>query len=251
MERNFTSLIRFLMDECLPSAIRDSRWFMYPFYWIAYRGRNVQQAMDFKRDIVGMTQADYARYYASISSISRDRETDLNRQCIAAIDAVLGGMTGAKVLDAGCGNGFLARRIQQRHPTLEIISLDIIQPAADFPGVFCCGALDALPFQAATFDLVICSHALEHCLDAGKVVEELKRVCAKELIIVVPRQRPFYYTLDEHVQFFYDEEQLTSTVGIRQFECKRLGGDWFYRGFNVASSGLNAQSPSLSLNPSK
>ena len=228
MERNFTSLIRFLMDECLPSAIRDSRWVMYPFSWIAYRGRNVQQAMDFKRDIVGMTQADYARYYASISSISRDRETDLNRQCIAAIDAVLGGMTGAKVLDAGCGNGFLARRIQQRHPTLEIISLDIIQPAADFPGVFCCGALDA-----------------------GKVVEELKRVCAKELIIVVPRQRPFYYTLDEHVQFFYDEEQLTSTVGIRQFECKRLGGDWFYRGFNDASAGLNAQSPSLSLNPSK
>lgn len=239
------------MDECLPPVLRDSRWFMYPFFVIAYRGRNVRRAMDFKREVVHMTQAEYARYYTSIRSISRDRDTDLNAQCIAAIEAVLSGMTRGRVLDAGCGNGFLARLLQQRYPMLDIVSFDIAKPEADLPGVFCCGALDALPFQSAAFDLVICSHTLEHCLNAGDVLEELKRVCAKELILVVPRQRPFYYTLDEHVQFYYYEQQLTTAVGITRFECRRLGGDWFYRGFVETAQSLVVQPPSLSLNPSR
>lgn len=239
------------MDECLPPVLRDNRWFMYPFFMIAYRSWDVRRAMDFKRNVAYMTQADYARYYTSIRSISRDRDTDLNAQCIAAIEAVLFGMTHGKVLDAGCGNGFLARLLQQRYPMLEIVSIDIARPEVDLPGAFCCSALDALPFQAAAFDLVICSHTLEHCLNADDVLVELKRVCAKELILVVPRQRPFYYTLDEHVQFYFYEEQLTTAVGIKRFECRRLGGDWFYRGVLESAPPLLAQPPSLSLNPSR
>lgn len=239
------------MDECLPPVLRDSRWFMYPFFVIAYRSWNVRRAMDFKRDVVHMTPVEYASYYSSIRSISRDRDTDLNAPCIAAIAAVLSGMTHGKVLDAGCGNGFLARLVQQRYPGLEIVSLDIARPEADLPGAVCCGALAALPFQAAAFDLVICSHTLEHCLNADDVLAELKRVCAKELILVVPRQRPFYYTLDEHVQFYLYEEQLTTAVGLTRFQCRRLGGDWFYSGLVESAPSLEAQPPSLSRNPSR
>ena len=59
------------MDECLPPVLRDNRWFMYPFFMIAYRSWDVRRAMDFKRNVAHMTQADYARYYTSIRSISR------------------------------------------------------------------------------------------------------------------------------------------------------------------------------------
>lgn len=90
--------------------------------------------------------------------------------------------------------------------------------------------------------MVICAHALEHCLDLQRVIEELKRVCRGQLIIIVPKQRPFLYTLDEHVQFFFYEEQLTWATGLQEFQCFSAGGDWFYCGRQI---------PSLSRNPSK
>jgi ubiquinone/menaquinone biosynthesis C-methylase UbiE len=198
-----------------------------------------------------MTQADYVAYYASLRSISRGRETDLNRRCLAQIDKMLGSVAGKRILDAGCGNGFLARWIRDSHPALEVTSVEIFRPEAELPGDFCQAQLHALPFQSAAFDLVICSHTLEHCLNADAVLVELKRVCAGVLIIVVPQQRPYYYTMDEHVQFYYYEEQLTKAVGLREFECQSLVGDWFYRGFVETAQPLEAQPPSLSLNPSK
>lgn len=249
MNRNITSFIRFVMDECLPPCIRDNRWFMLPFYFVAYRGRNVRKAMDFKRDVVRMTPEEYNRYYASISSISRDRDTDLNTQCIAQIRTLFSELPGGRVLDAGSGSGFIARLIRDEFPGIEVVSLDIVPPPAPVPGEFFQASLHALPFAAGSFDLVLCCHALEHCLNLDRVVAELKRVCRGELVVVVPRQRRYYYTLDEHVQFFLYEEQLTTAIGLPQHQCLRMGGDWFYRGSLSATQ--DAAPPSLSLNPSR
>ena len=41
LNRCFTNAIRLVLDELLLPILRDSRWFMYPFYRIAYRGNNV------------------------------------------------------------------------------------------------------------------------------------------------------------------------------------------------------------------
>jgi hypothetical protein len=38
MNRSFTNFIRFLMDELVPPIVRDSKWFMFPFFWFGYRG---------------------------------------------------------------------------------------------------------------------------------------------------------------------------------------------------------------------
>lgn len=68
------------MDECLPPIIRDSRWFMYVFYFLAYRGRNISQVMQFKRRVKSMSDKEYTEFYASLSSISVNRAADINQQ---------------------------------------------------------------------------------------------------------------------------------------------------------------------------
>jgi hypothetical protein len=78
MNRSSTNAIRFCIDQLIPPIIRDARWFMFPFYWFAYRGKLVKEAMEFKFRIATMTPEEYVHFYESIDTISRNRESDLN-----------------------------------------------------------------------------------------------------------------------------------------------------------------------------
>ncbi len=133
MDRSLTNAIRFVMDECLPPLLRDSRWFMRPFYQVAYRGKNVEQAMDFKSLVHEWSQQEYDSFYASLDTISRNRLTDLNRPSLEMVlrEVDPGAST---LLDVGCANGHLLRQIGRRHPHLALTGLDVRPdlPAAPF-----------------------------------------------------------------------------------------------------------------------
>jgi len=49
--------------------------------------------------------------------------------------------------------------------------------------------IEKLPFDDKAFDTVLCTHALEHLLNPGKTIREIRRVARQKIIIVVPRQR--------------------------------------------------------------
>jgi len=83
-------------------------------------------------------------------------------------------------LDAGCGDGrylaALAAELPARRAGVDI-SERILETArrrvtADFRQ----GNLEAIPFADGEFDLVLCSQAIEHVLDADTAVGELARV---------------------------------------------------------------------------
>ena len=135
MNRSATNAIRFCIDELIPPIIRDARWFMFPFYWFAYRGKLVREAMEFKSRIATMTPEEYVHFYECIDTISRNRESDLNNRCLKAIlDALPGGQV--RILDAGCGNGFLLRAIGERNPKAVLYGLDLKAPREPIPGEF-------------------------------------------------------------------------------------------------------------------
>jgi len=56
-------------------------------------------------------------------------------------------------------------------------------------------------------------------------ITELKRIAKKQLCIVVPCQRPYYYTLDEHVRFFPYKWMLEQEMQMTYYECKKIHGD--------------------------
>jgi SAM-dependent methyltransferase len=229
MNRKWTNRIRFLMDECVPPLIRDSRWFMYPFYYYAYRGRNITTAMDFKKLYFEWSPAELQQFYAGINSVSTNRKTDISpaglqfilQQCKQDI---------ASVLDVGCGKGFLLQLLNQHYPHLQLHGADFVAHpgAAEFP--FTQTDVRRMAIPDKSFDLVVCTHTIEHIYDAHLLVQELKRIARKKIIVITPRQRYFYYTLDEHVNFFPRKELLTSLMDMPDHECHNIEGDWVYMG---------------------
>lgn len=228
MNRQLTNVIRFFMDECIPPIIRDNKYFMYPFFYYAYKGRNIDEAMNFKKLVYQWTDEEYVRFYSNINTISRNRKTDLNEPSIEYIRKNLSKGT-QNLLDVGCGKGYFLERLDDTN--LDLHGCDIVEKGKKGVYTFHQGHVEKLPFADSSFDIVTCSHTLEHILKPEKAVEELKRVAKKQLIIVVPKQRYFYYTLDEHVNFFDFQERLTGLVGLKNFTCRNIWGDWVYIGY--------------------
>tara|TARA_Y100000310_G_C20667467_1_gene808400 strand:+ start:1124 stop:1669 length:546 start_codon:yes stop_codon:yes gene_type:complete len=78
-----------------------------------------------------------------------------------------------KRLNFGCGDDIL-----EGHTNMDLVKLPGVDTIHDFNKF-------PYPFKDNTFDLVYTSHVLEHVLDLGKVMEELKRICKPGARIVI------------------------------------------------------------------
>ncbi len=221
------------MDEWIPPKIRDSKWFMYPFFWYWYNGDNetIRAYMDFKSRVWSMSADEYAHFYTVLRKKSRAalRPTDLNDACIDFMLKTLE-PTAHTVLDVGCGNGFWLRKVQTLGK-YELHACDVMPHVDLGKGItYHQGNIEALPFPDKSFDVVTCHHTIEHIPHLDAALKELKRICRKQLMIVTPRQRYFYYTLDEHINFFPLKDELVYRIGLPQHVCLNMDGDWMYVG---------------------
>ena len=103
---------------------------------------------------------------------------------------------GDRVLDVGCGKGFLLYDFTQVVPGIEVCGLDISQYAIEHAKeeVRPClqvGSAIALPFEDASFDLVISITTLHnlYCFDLDKALREIERVGRRDKYIVVESYR--------------------------------------------------------------
>jgi len=106
------------------------------------------------------------------------------------------------VLDAGCGEGFVAAYLLRRNPQLRITGLDVSEGAlayarahVDEAVTFRSGSLYKLPFSDNSFDTVLCSEVLEHVDDPDRAVRELKRVTRRHALLTVPYE-PYFQKLN-------------------------------------------------------
>jgi SAM-dependent methyltransferase len=103
---------------------------------------------------------------------------------------------GDRILDVGCGKGFLLYEFMQVVPGIEIAGLDIssyaIENAKEEVKPFLkLGHANSLPFKDASFDLVISITTLHnlYCYDLDKALREIQRVGRKHRYIVVESYR--------------------------------------------------------------
>ena len=107
---------------------------------------------------------------------------------------LLGATAGTRLLDVSCGTGSLLAAAQAR--SVEAVGIDLSDEAVKLakrvaPRVeVTVGAGEALPYRTATFDFVSCLGSLEHFLDMGRGLEEMKRVAkpSGRFCIMVPNQ---------------------------------------------------------------
>jgi SAM-dependent methyltransferase len=214
------------MDEFLPPIIRDSYWFMYPLFFILYKGKDIRRKMHFKTLAHTLPENDQNALYAEVDAVSRNRKTDLAESNIKYILRSI--RDGQSILDAGCGKGYLLNRIKQVFPEAQLHGLDLENHLGYAGILFTPGTVTRLPFPDNHFDVVICTHTIEHIISLDQAIGELIRITRGKLIIVTPCQRYFYYTLDGHVNFFYRQEELVRHFPFRSFTCIKLDLDWIY-----------------------
>jgi ubiquinone/menaquinone biosynthesis C-methylase UbiE len=225
LSRSTTRLIALFLDECLPPVLRDSRAVM----WLPFRllfGKRAAMVLDFKDDVTRMSDGKIGDVYRSMEGLAIERETDLSP---AALRAVLDAAIGDTVLEVGCGRGHLSAQLAERR---KVTACDVFVPRwtrASVPSVsFLEAALPALPFASGSFDTVVSTHTLEHVRDIRAALCELRRVAAKRLVIVLPRQREYRYTFDLHLHFFPYAHSVAALMGADSATCLLAGGDWVY-----------------------
>ena len=97
-----------------------------------------------------------------------------------------------KILDVGCGPGFLASRVWPNegwYTGIDFSPRALQMARALFPGAHfeqVDVSKDKFPFPDGTFDTVICSEVLEHLLDQANVLAEVKRVSRDLMLFSVP-----------------------------------------------------------------
>jgi len=224
--RRAVNTVRYVLEDLLPPALRDSPLFR-PLMYLAW-GRNARRFIAFRDRIRTMGAEEYASYYAALVPISGD--CDLNQACF---DRILAECVGDSILDAGCGRGRLADAVARANPGLAVVGVDLAPPtgrgAANLR--FEAGWIGALAFPDKSFDTVLCTHTLEHVLDLEGALADLRRIARRRLILVVPRERESRYPFNLHVHFFPYLHTFHNRIHPPEgrFVCEPLQGDLYYR----------------------
>ncbi len=82
-----------------------------------------------------------------------------------------------RVLDVGCGPGWILEQVRAFYPNAKLYGVDVIDrtlPGVDFQRLDL--DLDPLPFPDGFFDVVICTHVLEHLHHPARAAGEFGRV---------------------------------------------------------------------------
>lgn len=230
--RRVTNAVRYLLDDWLPPAVRELRP-LSRLLALAFHGRHFD--LDFKRRAFAMSAEQFAAAYARLPRGRRSayRNTDMTAGQIRwAVDNAVG----PDVLEVGCGHGVLARRLAAAGfavtaTDLSPENLEAVRRAVSAGPRLRLQIADAerLPFADRSFDTTVCAHTLEHVRDFDRAVGELVRVTRRRLLVVVPCQRYYRYTIDYHLHFFPEPEQLVLRMGLSGADCRKVHGDLCYR----------------------
>jgi ubiquinone/menaquinone biosynthesis C-methylase UbiE len=129
-------------------------------------------------------------YYDERFAIVHDERAA--RQALREVESLLGRplRAGERVLDAGCGTGYLAAGLRRARPDVTVVGSDLsagmvtsAREAGAWPLVQ--GDATRLPFGDAAFDLVVCRGVLHHLPDVPAALREWRRVLAPDGAVVV------------------------------------------------------------------
>ncbi|MEO8061546.1 MAG: methyltransferase domain-containing protein [Pseudomonadota bacterium] len=229
MKRESVNAIRYLLEEWIPPALRDSapmRW-LFRLYW----GRFVDDLEKFRANIHNVTPEQYADIYRRMPRIQAGTDNS-----VACIDRIATLLLPGSVLDVGCGTGYLMDVLAQRSVATahEFTGVDfqiepgIVERHPKFH--FREADIEKLPFASGEFDTVMCTHVLEHVLHIENAIAELRRVARRRLLVVVPLEREYRFTFNPHVHFFpYPHSFLRHVIPVpTNARCEVVGRDLLY-----------------------
>jgi 2-polyprenyl-3-methyl-5-hydroxy-6-metoxy-1,4-benzoquinol methylase len=225
LNRSIINRIRYVLEDVLPPAVRDSRLFYLLMHLVL--GRKTRHFVSFRPRSPYMSASEYDDFYRRYTPLLD--KTDLNDACS---ERILREIEGEQVIDIGCGRGYFAGVLARSRANVTAIDFQIEPGLTNrYPGVrFAQAAIERLPFRDRQFDTVICAHTLEHIVPLENAVAELRRICRRKLIVVVPCEREYKYSFNMHVHFFPYAHSLLNRLHPLppRHACEIVDGDLLY-----------------------
>jgi 2-polyprenyl-3-methyl-5-hydroxy-6-metoxy-1,4-benzoquinol methylase len=144
--------------------------------------------------VIPETAVPAAEDYSHLSATGQGLVAQFRARVVGHIAAERPG----RVLEVGCGQGWLLKAIADALPEAELHGLDIrpdvvgyareLVPSAEVV----VGNGERLPFEDASFDVVVCSEVLEHVNDPSSVLAEIDRVGRGVAVLSVPDEPWFW-----------------------------------------------------------
>jgi ubiquinone/menaquinone biosynthesis C-methylase UbiE len=124
-----------------------------------------------------------------------DGELRYRRRCLEKLGHRFRG--DERVLDAGCGNGGVARLLRERVREVVAIDVEPFDTWSDTPGLtFQVANAEELPFEDVSFDVVHSKDSLHHMDAPERALQEYRRVLKSggtALIVEANRFNPLFY----------------------------------------------------------
>lgn len=159
------------------------------------------------------------RFHHKITSIV----TDLNPQTL---------------LDAGCGEGFVAEIFLSAMPSLQVTGFDMLEDSVKLAqlrnprGTFTVGDIYNTGFEENSFDVVVSFEVLEHLHQPDKALAELARVAKDYVVLSVPHE-PFFCLANAARGKNLDQDPKGSDPDHRNFWSREGFGEFVQQELDV------------------
>jgi SAM-dependent methyltransferase len=228
MRRSLINRIRFILEELLPPILRDSIIFKYIVKYF-YRSDKLHENL--KNEILLYSEENYVNYYKNMPEING--ETDNSENCI---NEIISKIKPNNIIDIGCGRGYLLEKLRKKNSKYCLTGIEIYlsdklkERSLEYKFSTIQMNIKNISELKKFYDTVICTHVLEHVLDIKSAYENLKKICKRRLIIIVPKERPYKYTFNGHLHFFPYEWSLINTLRpkTKNFQIKNINRDFVF-----------------------
>lgn len=170
-----------------------------------------------------------------------------------------------KILDIGCGQGLLIKKIRACTPDVKMHGIDLSQKLCEIskrnnPDAYILnGDAESLPYDDDSFDFVFMTEALEHMLDYDRALSEAHRVLKPGgiFIVTVPNRDwlryDFYDKLrnkklqpvDDHYFRFDEIRSLLKNNHFHIVKCKGSDNLYYYAPYHTYEQALAVFIPFL------